>query len=330
MARRLRNIVLKEVSLVDEPANRRKFFVVKSDEPDLAPRAVLAYGLISGTDVPETFEKGVAALDADAQAGVVALLETAGAYGDVMPDKLAATVCKLAEAAVAQETLEVEKATADKVKALRDKGNVLIKDMEKLLDEARKNDGNIRLFAQSLAQLEEFTSSVGWLIETALTEREGEQPERRGLGTKAPLGKAEVEKMQDDARGLFEALSEAVSLFEKGEEVTEGAEKVSEATTTEETQTAPDAGTEAQPVVGTETEAAQPAAPVVPPPAAAVAPAAPPPPAQPTGPQPGAAGTVTLLLADLDAKIEAAKEEGARLAAEAAKEGVAEALGVKN
>ena len=343
MPRLLTNIVLSEVSLVDEPANRKKFIIVKSGDANLADRAAELIHSLTEADAPERFIKGIGELDPDSRAGLVSLLETADSYSGVMPDVLAQTIAKLAEAAVGDGGLAMSKATADKVAAMKEEGNKLLTQIEALVEEAKAADGGKLQYADAVKSLNEFMSNLQWLMNSSLIEGDG--PEAwvpTGVGTDSPLGKSgrmlsgdNLKKIQtaliaiEQLGGSVSALKELVASasVEKAErDTTEGATEVTEETTTTETTEE----TTATETTGTEAAAAQTetgsteggqtettAAPETKPETSAAAPAT-------TAPEttteaaPETSGMVNISLAELDARIEAAKEEGAKAGAEAA------------
>jgi len=343
MPRLLTNIVLSEVSLVDEPANRRKFVIIKSTDGDLPGKAAELLKALTESDAPDRFVKSFTAMDADSQAGLVSLLETADGYSEVMPDVLAQTIAKLAEAVVGEDGVAVAKATAQKIAEMKKKGNRLLKQLEDLVEEAKTADGGKRQYADAIKSLDEFVGSLQWLINSGLVEGEGPQAYvPTGVGEELPLGKSgrilsgdNLKKLQtfltafNALGGTVDDLNELVASasVEKAEgDTTEGAAEVTEETVVD-TNVQP--GTEATPpVVPGSTDGEQVVTPVVVEPKPEVPPVVTPTPTPETVTPPApVVGSITLPLAEYDAKIEAAKVEGAKAGAEAAMAAMRDEIG---
>jgi len=196
MPRKLRNIRLSEISIVDKAANKTKFYFVKSaDSTEITTADITGVmKTLLGMDPPDDFTTNVDLLDDESKRGYAALLAVADEYSDALPEALSKSFGQMAMAAVqpddeAEET-DVDKATAARAAALRVSGNQLIKDLEKLLEKARGSGGSIRYYAQSLVTLADFVSTLKWLIDTG--EERTDQPaapEKTGLGTQYPIGK---------------------------------------------------------------------------------------------------------------------------------------------
>jgi len=201
MPRKLRNIRLSEVSLVDKAANKRKFAFIKADtstSSDIATTDITrVIKALLGEDPPDDFNAHIELLDDGSKAGLSALLSVADEYQDALPEAIAKSFAQMTMAAVepdeATDLLDAE--TVMKASSLRKTGNRLIKELERLVDQSRTNGGSTRYFAQPLVQLDEFTSSLRWLVATTDEERQTssdmpELPEKTGLGTAYPIGKA--------------------------------------------------------------------------------------------------------------------------------------------
>ena len=131
MPRKLSNIRLSEISIVDKAANKKKFYFVKSSDTD-APDIERVMKTLLGDDLPDDLTTNIELLDDDSRRGFAALLSVADEYSDALPEALAKSFGQMAAAAVQPdgetEETDVDKATAGRAAALRVSGNQLIKD----------------------------------------------------------------------------------------------------------------------------------------------------------------------------------------------------------
>ena len=192
MPRKLRNIRLSEISLVDAAANRRKFYFIKSDATPVTTDDIgRVMKTLLGADPPDHFIKNVESLEEGTRTGFAGLLAVAEEYADALPEAMCKSFAQMSMAAIepCDETTDIDKATAQKTAALRASGNTLIKELEVLLEKTRKAGGNIRFYAQSLVTLDEFVGVLKWLVNTTDDTNQPDMPERTGLGTEFPIGK---------------------------------------------------------------------------------------------------------------------------------------------
>lgn len=186
----LRDADIEEISLVDLPANRKKFLFIKQKEKKMNLSEI--YKSLTGKDMPESIEKQIPAEHQNEIVDALAVLEK---YKEDFPEELAKAISALIEYAVAKapypypypaKTGRMAK-VYEILESLKDK------------DELQKEDGD--LSEETKNRLLELVAAIDNIVK--------------------------VEKKQDDAivKGL-ETLQKSVTTLEKRLEAIENAKQV--------------------------------------------------------------------------------------------------------